>query len=110
MNTEEKINMWLEHIESYKARKGSAVDWCKENNISLSTLKYWMTKLHKGHKDSSEPKRWIPVEVTNSPGKSHHKPSSSGIRIDIGSASILLSSEFDPQTLESVIEILSKKC
>lgn len=110
MSNEEKINMWTRRVESYKARKCSAIAWSKENNVPLSTLRYWIDKIDNNQKDTSEPKKWIPVEVSNSTDTSYHKPSTSGIRIDIGSASILLSSEFDPQTLESVVEILSRKC
>ena len=111
MNNEEKRAMWHERIESYKARQGSAEDWCIENNIPLSTLRYWVTKLNKEHQEDTEPTQWLPVEVENSSEKSHHgsNPNSTGVRIDIGNASIHISSDFDPESLETVIKVL-KKC
>ncbi|WP_041720940.1 IS66 family insertion sequence element accessory protein TnpA [Alkaliphilus metalliredigens] len=110
MNREEKTTMWLERIESYKSRQGSATDWCEENNISLSTLRYWMTKFSRENKQSSNLNKWLPIEVTSLPKNSQHESNSSGVRIHIGLASIEISSDFDPKTLETVVGILSEKC
>ena len=39
--------LWQSRINEYRASEKTAKQWCEENNISSSTLKYWITRLNK---------------------------------------------------------------
>ena len=104
----EKRTIWEEHIKAYRSSKLSAAVWCEQNNVSVHALRTWITKFNKESNASSRPNDWISVEISNTASKSKVNPS--GICINIGSASIDVSSSFDPETLETVIEILSRQC
>ena len=111
MTEEEKRTFWLECIKAYHSSNMSAVKWCKENNISVHILRKWITKINKENKNSVS-KDWVPVDVSSESKENNENPSkySSSISINIGSASIDVPSDFDPKALETIVEILSKKC
>ena len=41
-------------IEAFRASGRTSEEWCKENNISISTLKYWITKTNKENKQAKQ--------------------------------------------------------
>ena len=44
-------------IEAFRASGQTAAEWCKENNIRISTLRYWITKANR--KDKQEQQEFI---------------------------------------------------
>ena len=110
MTDQEKRSLWLGHIKAYRASKLTAVAWCKENNVKVHILRKWITQFNKEKEAFSGSKEWLPVDVVSDTYENNIKPASSGITITIGAAKIEVSSNFDPNTLEAVLGILSKKC
>jgi len=110
MTDEEKRSLWLGHIKAYRASKLTAVAWCKENNVKVHILRKWITQFNKENETLCESKEWLPVNVTSNNYENNIEPASSGITITIGVAKIEVSSNFDPNALEAVLGILSKKC
>lgn len=110
MTDEEKRKFWQENIQAYRASKLNAVAWCKENNVKVHMLRKWITTFNKESKNSCTSKGWLPVKISNETEAIGRKSSSSGVSIHIGTATIEISSDFDPQVLEAVMGILSKRC
>lgn len=108
MTDEEKGKFWQEHIQAYRSSKLSAKAWCEQNNIKVHMLRKWITTFNKESKNSFTSKKWLPIEVSSETKETTRQTTSSGIRINIGDLSIEISSEFNSQTLETVVGILSK--
>ena len=44
-NRTNRSNLWSERIHAFQESGKSRKDWCRENEISLSTFSYWLRKL-----------------------------------------------------------------
>lgn len=110
MTDAEQRKLWQENIQAYRASKLSAAAWCKENNVKVHMLRKWITIFNKENRNSCTSKGWLPVKISNEAEDIGRKSSSSGVSIHIGTASIELSSDFDPHVLEAVMGMLSKRC
>lgn len=44
-NTTSKKSLWTERIHAFQESGLSRKDWCRQNEISQSTLSYWIRKL-----------------------------------------------------------------
>lgn len=42
-----KNDLWVLRIDTYRSSGLTAREWCTQNNISMSTLRYWIDKLIK---------------------------------------------------------------
>ena len=45
MKKEEKLVLWSERIHAFQASGQSCKTWCRENQIPVSTMGYWMRRL-----------------------------------------------------------------
>lgn len=63
MKDEEKRILWLERIEAYRSNELSAASWCEQNQVSLYTFRYWISKFNKESIFSSGTIQWISVKV-----------------------------------------------
>lgn len=107
---EEKRLLWQERIKDYRASKLSAPAWCQQNQVNIHTFRYWVNKLNKESLFTSVNTEWFSVKVPVSESKSSTGETSFGIHINIGRASIEVSSGFDLQVFEAVVRILSAHC
>lgn len=107
---DEKRHLWQELIKDYRASQLSAKDWCQQNQVKISTLRYWVTKLNKENQPTSVNTEWLPVKVPGSDFKDFTEETSCRIQVNIGRASIKVSPGFDPQVFEAVVRILSEQC
>lgn len=110
MTDQEKRILWLKHIKGYRASKLTAIAWSEQNNVKVHMLRKWITRFNKENEISFKSKEWLPIEISNDVKETVKEISSSGIKINIGAASIEISSEFNTQTLKTVLEILSRTC
>ena len=121
IKNEEKVRYWENIILRGKQTSLSMTQFCKLENLSIDTFKYWKYKLA-GSRNSeaashdllktSEPAKLVPVkvaeEVAELPEFSHVKPNkSSDIYIRIGSkSSLIIPDNFKAETLARILGVL----
>jgi hypothetical protein len=87
---------WSERIQEYRNSKLSAVAFCKANDYSISTLKYWINKLNTKSK-KSESTDWICLS------KSSIAESHPPITIKAEKFSIEIPDGFNAATLKNIL-------
>ena len=96
MKNEELTSRRYKEIEAYRASGQKAEEWCKEKAISLSTLRYWITKENQRNRHEQ------PEFIAFTPAR----PESSPLTVKLGSYEIQVKPGFDPETLREAIRIL----
>jgi len=84
-----------QQVNAYRASGQTAAAWCSENNLSINTLRYWMTKCNREDKADLEQETFIELKQTSA----KEVP----IIVKIGPVSIELYSGFQAETLREVI-------
>lgn len=107
---EEKRLVWLERIKDYRSSQLSVPVWCEQNQINIHTFRSWVNKLNKESLFTTLNTEWLSVKVPMLEAKASTGETSCGIHVNIGRASIEVSSGFDPQVFEAVVRILSGQC
>lgn len=106
---EEERKLWTERINDYKSSGLTAVKWAEENNLSVHKLRYHIHKFNKEKKQASNEEskeiKWASIvpeklEVQKVPTRP--------LIVTIGKATIEVGPNFDEDTLESIVRILSK--
>lgn len=54
MKINELATMRYSQIEAFRASGQTAAEWCKENDIRISTLRYWITKINRKDKQAQQ--------------------------------------------------------
>ena len=95
MNLEEQSMLRRQQVNDYRASGQTTAAWCSENNINISTLRYWLNKINREAK--TDPKQEIFIEFK--------QPSAKEIPviIKIGTISIELYAGFQAETLREAI-------
>ncbi|MGB4658533.1 MAG: hypothetical protein WBI07_05105 [Mobilitalea sp.] len=109
MTKGERRRLWSDKINKYRSSNMTAIDWCNENNVSVHSLKSWITKLNKDPNptESNETEsEWLTVDLT----KSNNISSTSSIIIKIGSCSIEVNKDFDKSVFTDVVQVLTSLC
>ncbi|WP_066298186.1 IS66 family insertion sequence element accessory protein TnpA [Bacillus sp. FJAT-29937] len=98
---------WEHRIVEFKASGQTQSKWCRENDLSLHKLRYWLNKLDNNSSSSSqEPSpKWIAVSME----EIDQEPSDS-LNIKIGEAVIEVKTGFNPSFLAEVIRTLKTLC
>jgi len=47
MDSQERKRTWEQKISEYRSSGVSATVWCEQNNIKISALRYWISRLNK---------------------------------------------------------------
>ena len=89
-------------IEAFRSSGRTAEVWCKENNISISTLKYWITKTNRENKQAKQ------GFIAFSSSASTCEPSI--LVVNIGSYKIEVQPGFDPSTFRETALVLKSLC
>ncbi len=96
MRSKELVVTRHSQIESFRASGQTAEEWCKENGITVSTLKYWITKTNRENKQAKQ------GFIAFSPATC--KPST--LVVKIGSYIIEVGPGFDPTTFRETVLLL----
>ena len=99
--------LWQSRINEYRASEKTAKQWCEENNISSSTLKYWITRLNKEQSlsvNNTEVNNteFVPILSSN---KDNRMASSATIRL--GKISIDIVDGCQPSLIRTILEALN---
>jgi hypothetical protein len=96
MNNNDHAALRQKQIEDFRASGQTAVEWSKENNIRVSTLRYWIAKTKK--KDNKAPQGFVAFAPTTT--------KTSILVVKIGSYEIELAPGFDALTFREVALLL----
>ena len=105
MSQNESVELRHSQINSYKASGMSAVKWCKENQMKLCTLRYWLRKIKAEQNQKQSENGWVSFAVDNPV----HTPGSL-ISIKAGAFSVEIQPGFDRSTLTEVITAIHGLC
>lgn len=54
MKINELATIRYSQVEAFRASGRTAAEWCKENDITIATLKYWITKANRKNKQAEQ--------------------------------------------------------
>jgi len=92
-------------INSFKESGLSIPEWCKENNVKTSTLRYWLNKIKTEENSRSNEDSWVTIAVNNS-----LETKGSPIVVKVGPFSVEIQPGFDRSTLTDVIAAIHGVC
>jgi len=107
MNNQSKHDLWKKYIEDYRTSGLKAQQWCDQNDLPLTRLRYW---IYKFNKEAASPNNLLPEIVpVKSPDTitNLHSYSNFAISIKFGNISIDISDECSTNTIRSILETLS---
>lgn len=98
---------WEHRVAEFKASGLSQSKWCRENDLSLHKLRYWLKKLDNNSSSScQEPSpKWISVSM-----EEINQESNETLGIKIGEVVIEVKQGFNPSFLAEVIRTLKTIC
>lgn len=102
-----KRAFWQSNIDNYQNSGLTLENWCQNNNITISSIRYWITKFNKEaliQADENIPV-FARVETTRVPNFSLN--GSAPVIIRLGSLEISISDNCHPELLENLVGILS---
>lgn len=106
MNTELETNLqaiWSKRIAVYRASGQTMKVWCKEHNLTVHQLKYWLYKKQRQPQAVSIP-IFRSVAVTDLPGTTEC------LYVQMGGARIEIRHGFEPGLLRDVVTALTPLC
>ncbi len=94
---------WQAKIKEFRASGQTQAAWCEENGIKLHILKHWLIKSKR--QPVIDKANWVELKLPKKEEKQY-----SSIIVKIGSASIEVHSNFEPELLSSVVRVLMAQC
>lgn len=109
---EEQRRLWVCRLDDLEESGMTQEQWCKQNNIAYSTLRYWIGKLKKEAENENKTINWLKAEMTpgsavavvNPPNVAIPMRASIGIRC--GEFTVEVQDDCDPSRLFDVLRIL----
>lgn len=95
MTFEEQSIIRRRQVNDYRASGQTAAAWCSENNLSINTLRYWLTKCNREDKADAQQESFIELKLTS--------VKEVPVIVKIGAVSIELYSGFQAETLREAI-------
>ena len=102
MDSQERRRIWEQKISEYRSSGVSAAVWCEQNNIKISTLRYWISRLNKEKRETTSI-QWISMDDALA---MHEASDTTSIVIKIGKASVHVSPSFSENALSRVLKVL----
>lgn len=101
--TSKNKEIWKTRINDYRKSKKSAIKWCEENNISVSALKYWITKFNKEESKCFNKPEFVPIATA----KNIDNESSASATIKFGRVSIDVLDGCKADTIKTILDVLN---
>lgn len=106
-----KLKHWASLIQECRNSGKKVKDWCSENNISKDTYYYWFKEVRKAACTTlSQAQEKVPCFVQIQPDQAANLPvakSEFQVRITISSATVDVSNDTSPETLQMVLRVLA---
>ena len=106
MNYKSNIELWEERISAFRTSGLTQMQWCHENNVKLSTLRYWIRKLN-DRTQASNGTKWFQLDVKED---TPTLTEGSSITVKVGNYSILVNDNFNRSVLVDVVKVLNELC
>jgi len=101
LEAKENQEKWLKKVKEWKATGLSAKQWCKRENIAVSTFHYWIKKYdHPNKKVTNKPSKNLFVEISS------EEKISDQITVKFQDVDILLESGFNKSIFSQLITTL----
>jgi hypothetical protein len=91
-------NKWKKHIVCWQSSGKSAKAWCEENNVVYVSFITWKNRLYKSSVTSEKTATFIELKKSET--------ECAGIKIQCKNSTLILSKDFDQQTLLRCLRIL----
>jgi len=105
MTHKERKQQWEARIEAYKSSGLSKKEFCKQHNISVRQLYYWLRK-ESLKEQTDNTVQWLPVNLSG-------QEDTSGcdfLTVKVGPAVIEVRQGFNEKLLLDVVKVLSTLC
>lgn len=106
---DEDRKLWEDRIADYRSSGLTAVQWAEDRGVAVHRLRYYIHKFNKEKKlelnQESKEVQWTSVVSKNPKTEGNFK---GPLKVTIGHATIEVNSDFDEDTFESIVRILSQ--
>jgi hypothetical protein len=106
MDYKSNRELWEKRVNAYQDSGMKQMQWCKDNDVKLSTLRYWIRKLRELG-ETSEGTEWYKLDVRQAPPMTAVDHS---INVKVGSYSIAVSENFNRSVFIDVVRALNELC
>jgi hypothetical protein len=106
MTRAERLEYWRERLSHYQPGEMGVVEWCRLNGIGVKSFYRWRRILEQPG-DESPVGEWLAVACDTLPAPCP-EPTSSGVSICIGAATIEIARQFDTSVLACVVRVLQE--
>ena len=108
LSPEDRRRFWLGHIDDWRASGLSRTAYCKQNDINLSQLIYWLRKNDPAESEST-PAAFLRVNAIQGGGEERVEASASHFRLEFHDTLFLhWHGEANPQYIRHLIKALSE--
>jgi hypothetical protein len=110
LHREENEAMRREQVASFLSSGLSEQQWCGENSVSISTLRYWKRKIRE---ESGVGATWVELNASATTSQALaiiSAPQGGHITVRIGAFSVEVGSGSDPTALVNVLSVLASLC
>jgi hypothetical protein len=104
-STAAQRSRWQREIKAWSASGKTLSAWARERRLSRDALEYWKRRLA-----PRKPAGLALIAVPPAPAAVVPVIPCAPIELVIGSARVILSAGFDPQSLRRVLEVLEARC
>lgn len=105
MKLNENKEIWIKHVEEFKSSNLSQTSWCLENNIKVSSLRYWLRKLDNNSfikpDNSSDAFEFACVSITEN-------QASPTVTLEIKDVKLSITTDYDEMFLLKLIKTLKR--
>lgn len=105
MENTELRRRWQERILEYRSSGLTAAAWCEKTGCSISTMKYWITKINNANRHCDDETKWARCEII-----SGNPPGNAAISIHVGAARIEVNPGFDHSLLSDILRVAVASC
>jgi hypothetical protein len=106
MDSNQRNQEWVARITGFKSSGLTMSAWCKDHELSLHQLKYWLKKMNTSirPRSSSSSTQWLPVALT---GNTQILDGTGNLVVRVGYASIEVPADFNANLLRDIVRTLT---
>lgn len=110
MSKEELRAQWLERIKAYKASGQTQAAFCRENNLNIKQLCYWLRKYRSIEQEQNNNCDKNPSWLTFDIKSSLNQTQGNVINVRVGKAVVEINPDFDKNHLLNILKVLETLC
>lgn len=99
LTAEQRKDMWRQRLEQLKASNMTQKDWCRENGIPQTTLRYWIRRLKD---EAPKDPAWIQLQT-----KRPEAAAERNITISCNGVKMIINADADPLLCRRLIRVMT---